>query len=37
MNCPNRNSRPGFYKYTVNVLGPDGRPLEPRDPVIVNR
>jgi hypothetical protein len=37
MNCPNRHSRAGVFKYTVNLLGPNGQPLKPKDPIIVNQ
>lgn len=33
--CTNKNTRPGLYKYTINVLGSDGK-LISRDPPIVN-
>lgn len=33
--CVYRNSRPGTFKYTVNVLR-DGKPLKPLDPQITN-
>ncbi|HTN48774.1 MAG TPA: hypothetical protein VMK32_05025 [Burkholderiaceae bacterium] len=33
--CQNNNSRPGTYKYTVNLVD-RGRPVS-KDPVIVNR
>ena len=34
--CVNRNSRPGTYKYTVNLETVDGKPLKPLDPSIIN-
>lgn len=34
--CVNRNSRPGTYKYTVNLETADGKPLKPFDPTIIN-
>lgn len=34
--CVNRNSRPGTYKYTVNLETADGKPLKPFDPSIIN-
>lgn len=37
VNCPNRNTRVGTYKYTVNLLDPAGKPVPPKDPVIVNQ
>ena len=33
--CEDRYSRPGRYKYSVNVLA-DGKPLPPLDPFVVN-
>ena len=34
--CLNRNTRPGVYKYTVNLIAPDGTRLPPLDPMLVN-
>lgn len=34
--CVNRNSKPGTYKYTVNLETVDGKPLKPFDPTIIN-
>ncbi len=34
--CVNRNSRPGTYKYTVNLETVEGKPLKPFDPSIIN-
>ena len=34
--CFNRNSRPGTYKYTVNLETAEGKPLKPFDPSIIN-
>lgn len=33
--CLNKNTRPGTYKYTIRLQGPDGRVIE-RDPTIFN-
>jgi hypothetical protein len=32
--CPDRNTRPGTYKYTINLTGP--RPVPALDPQIIN-
>jgi hypothetical protein len=34
--CLNKNRRPGIFKYTIRVIGPDGRELPPLDPAIIN-
>jgi hypothetical protein len=34
--CLNRNTRPGTYKYTINLETSEGKALPPFDPQIIN-